>query len=187
MVSNLIVQRRIRPLALALVQNGGRDRLTEYACNDSTLDFILYKVLPLARERLNLLDVEANPGTFGILGASLGGLMALYAGLRAPQVFGQVLSQSGGFTIFNRDAVVYDLIGEGQARSLQVWMDVGRFERLLETNRRMYTLLRDQGYAVSYHENSAGHNYTAWRDDVWRGLETAFRLDTGEYQNRGTG
>jgi enterochelin esterase family protein len=27
---------------------------------------------------------------------------------------------------------------------------------------------------VIYREFSAGHNYTAWRDDIWRGLEAMF-------------
>lgn len=177
LVDNLIAQQRIRPLALAFIQNAGSSRFTEYACNDSTLDFILSKVLPLARERLKLLDIETNPGAFGILGASLGGLMAMYAGLRVPHIFGHVLSQSGGFTISNQDTVVYDLVAQERAMSLKLWLDVGRYERLLETNRRMHTLLRGKGYDVTYREYSGGHNYTAWRDEVWTGLETVFGVN----------
>jgi enterochelin esterase-like enzyme len=169
-VDNLIAQRHLRPLALALVQNGGAARMVEYACSEATLAFLLSTVLPFARSKLNLMDVEASPGAFGILGASMGGLMALYAGVREPQVFGHVLSQSGAFTI-GRDLVVYDLIREGNVKPLQLWMDVGRFEWLLETSRRMYALLQEKGYDVTFREYDAGHNYPAWRDDVWRGLE----------------
>jgi enterochelin esterase family protein len=45
---------------------------------------------------------------------------------------------------------------------------------LLEDNRRMVALLDKRQYNVTYREFSAGHNYTAWRDDVWRGLEAMF-------------
>jgi enterochelin esterase family protein len=38
----------------------------------------------------------------------------------------------------------------------------------------MYALLKEKGYNVAYREFTAGHNYTAWRDDVWRGLEAMF-------------
>jgi enterochelin esterase-like enzyme len=31
-------------------------------------------------------------------------------------------------------------------------------------------------YNVIYREFSAGHNYTAWRDDIWRGLEAMFPI-----------
>jgi enterochelin esterase family protein len=53
-------------------------------------------------------------------------------------------------------------------------MDVGRLDELLQDNRRMYDLLKEQGYPVTYREFSSGHNYTAWRDDLWRGLEAMF-------------
>jgi enterochelin esterase family protein len=39
----------------------------------------------------------------------------------------------------------------------------------------MYALLQERMYNVAYREYSGGHNYTAWRDDVWRGLEKSFR------------
>jgi enterochelin esterase family protein len=38
----------------------------------------------------------------------------------------------------------------------------------------MIALLDKRQYDVVYREFSAGHNYTAWRDDVWRGLEAMF-------------
>lgn len=48
-VDNLIAQKRIRPIALAMPQNGGRARFLEYMCNDSTIGFLLRYVLPLAQ------------------------------------------------------------------------------------------------------------------------------------------
>jgi enterochelin esterase family protein len=53
-------------------------------------------------------------------------------------------------------------------------MDVGRYEWLLEPNRRLHALLQEHGYDVTYREYNAGHNFPAWRNDVWRGLELAF-------------
>ena len=53
-------------------------------------------------------------------------------------------------------------------------MDVGRYEWLLDCNRQMAELLVEKGYAVTYREYNAGHNYPAWQNDVWRGLESLF-------------
>ena len=53
-------------------------------------------------------------------------------------------------------------------------MDVGRYEWLLESNRRLHALLVERGYDVTYREYNGGHNYPAWRDDVWRGSGGAF-------------
>ena len=96
-VDNLIAQGRIRPLALALVSPGGQGRTVEYACSDTTVAFIVRCVLPLAQARLHLLDVAHTPGAYGMMGASMGGLMALYTALRAPEIFGNVLCKSGAF------------------------------------------------------------------------------------------
>ncbi|RPI32438.1 MAG: esterase family protein [Chloroflexota bacterium] len=175
-IDNLIAQGRIQPLALAMVANGGQARLLEYGCNDITLTFLIEYVLPLASQCLNLIDITRSPGSFAVLGASMGGLMALYTGLRLPHIFGKVLSQSGAFSIEDYDTVVYDLIQMGEPKPLQIWMDVGKFEELLETNRRMSQALQAAGYPVIYREYNAGHNYPAWRDDLWRGIEALFGI-----------
>lgn len=173
-VDNLIAQRRIRPVALALVENGGQARMIEYACNEATVGFVMECVLPLARQHLSLLDPAQEPGAFGVLGASMGGLMALYTGLRIPQVFGHVLSQSGAFRLDDNPTVVIPLVEHLPVPPVKVWLDVGRYEWLLAANREMQGLLERRGFDYDYREFNAGHNYPAWRDDVWRGLEWLF-------------
>jgi enterochelin esterase family protein len=176
LLDNLIREQRIRPIALAMVANGGPARTVEYSCSDATLALLLHKVLPLAHKKLSLIDERTKPGIHGVLGASLGGLMALYCGLRAPHVFGRVLSQSGAFAIPDHgDFAVFDIARAARRRRLSIWMDCGIFERLTEGNRRMLPVLKDAGHRVQYREYSAGHNYPAWRDDVWRGLEWLYR------------
>lgn len=176
MMDNLIAQQRIRPLALALVEHGGSARFVEYMCNESTVAFLLRSVLPLAQAELKLLDIQTNPGAYGVLGASMGGLMALYTGFRAPEVFGRVLSQSGSFAfeVLGREALIVDLIQQREARPLNIWLDVGQFEFLLPSNRRVRDLLQSKGYDLVYREYPGEHNYTSWRDDLWRGLEALF-------------
>ena len=101
--------------------------------------------------------------------------MALYAGLRAPETFGSVISQSGAFGLpGSRESVVSYLARALPRRLRRVWLDVGHLERLAPGNRRLRALLRARGYDVSYREYHGGHNWTAWRDDVWRGLEAVF-------------
>jgi len=173
-VDNLIAGKRIRPIAIAFLQNGKTRRALEYACSDATLAWIDHEILPLARRQLNLLDIEQHPGAYGILGSSFGGLMAIYTGLRMPEIFGRVLSQSGIFELEGRDFAAVDLIRHGQARQLSVWMDAGTLEFLLEDNRRVQALLQERGYNASYREFTGGHCYTAWRDDIWHGLEASF-------------
>jgi enterochelin esterase family protein len=47
---------------------------------------------------------------------------------------------------------------------------------LLECNRKMHSVLREKDYEVSYVESGGAHNYTTWRDSLWRGLEELFTV-----------
>lgn len=174
MVDNLIAAKRIRPLALAFLKNGGPRRFVEYACSEATLGWLDHDVLPLARKQLNLLDIKKHPAAYGVLGASLGGLMALYTALRMPDIFGNVLSQSGAFHFEQFDTITVDMVEHFPKRGLRIWMDAGKLETLLESSRKMYKLLKSRGYNVTCREFSGGHCYTAWRNDLWRGLEALF-------------
>jgi enterochelin esterase family protein len=175
-LDNLVEQRRIEPVALALVDNSKTARGIEYSCNEATIGFILTEVLPLAQKHYNLVDPDKRPGAYGVLGASMGGLMALYTGLRVPQVFGRVLNQSGAFELGEQETVVSQLVRHMPHQPLKIWMDVGRFEWLLEPNRRLNELLQARGYDVTDREYNAGHNYPAWRDELWHGLGVAFGI-----------
>jgi enterochelin esterase-like enzyme len=175
-VDNLIAAGRIEPVALALLANGREARFVEYNENDVTLYFALQFVIPLAQKELKLIDYKAQPGSYGVLGASMGGLMALWAGVRMPEVFGRVISQSGAFGIApdGREMIIDKLIKLGEGKGIKIWQDVGTLEWLLEGNRQMNRLLRDNGYDVTYHEFAGGHNYTMWSNTVWRALEALF-------------
>jgi enterochelin esterase family protein len=173
-VDNLIADKRMRPIAVAFLQNGKSRRNVEYFCSDATISWVDREVLPLAREHLRLINLNEHPGEYGVLGASAGGLMSMYTGLRMSEIFGKVLCQSSVFSLDGRDFAVIDLVRYNHARDIKIWMDVGALDDLLEDNRRMFALLDRKRYNVIYREFSAGHNYTAWRDDIWRGLEEMF-------------
>jgi enterochelin esterase-like enzyme len=173
-VDNLIAQGRIRPLALAMVENGGRLRGLEYLCSEATILFLQETLLPAANQHLNLQNVAENPGVFGVLGASAGGLMALYTGLRLPHIFGHVLAQSGSYTLLGIDFPVWDLARQIDPGLLKVWMDAGSYEMLVDCNRSMAEMLGERGFNGDYHEYQGGHNFPAWRNDLGKGLEFLF-------------
>jgi enterochelin esterase-like enzyme len=182
-LDNLIALERIRPLAAVFINHGGwRSRSIEYSCNEATIGFLMMQVMPLARANLKLINIKDQPGQFGVLGASMSGLMALYTGLRLPRIFGHVLSQSGAFAQGNFEMVVFDLIRHAEVRPINVWLDIGDYDipGLLECNRRMKTTLDEHGYPLAYHEYHAGHNFTAWRDNLQQGLEAVYGLGNKE-------
>ncbi len=175
MIDTLVGQGRIQPLALALVESNPGSRAAEYMCSDATLAFVQRYLLPAARQQLNLLDPARNPGTYGVLGASAGGLMAFYTGLRLPHIFGKILAQSGGYSVFGHDTVVWDLVHCLEPQRQRLWLCAGRYDMLLDCNRKMAALLQERGYDFRYDEYTAGHNYPAWRDHLSEGLEFTFK------------
>ena len=88
-VDNLIADGKIMPFAMAMVQNGGQARTVEYSCAESTLELLIECVFPLVKEHIPLALPEEEP--YGVIGASLGGLQALYSGLRLPRLFCKIL------------------------------------------------------------------------------------------------
>jgi enterochelin esterase family protein len=176
-VDNLIAQRRIRPLAMALVQNGGQARMIEYACSEATLGFLLQAVLPLVRSQVRLVDPARQPGAYGVLGASMGGLMAVYTALRMPGVFGRALSQAGAFELGEYETIAMHMVRHMPQPPVKLWLDAGRMDFLRESNRRMAALLKDKGYDLTYVETGGAHNYTTWRNALGDGLEELFPVN----------
>lgn len=171
-VDNLIAQKRIQPLAMALIDSGGLARTAEYACSDASIIFLQQHVIPLARQHLNLTE-----NSYAVLGTSMGGLMAMYTAWRMPHLFNRVLSQSGVFHLGGYPSVLMDLVTQ-EKRPLKIWMDVGQYDWLLGSNQAMHQLLQHKRYALAYHQFNAGHNFTAWSNNVWEGLEWLFPPET---------
>lgn len=116
-----------------------------------------------------------------LAGSSYGGLAATYAALRYPEVFGNVLCQSGDFSwapdhVHARGRLA-DATTEtgGLAKEfirrpklpIRFHMDAGTFEvdqvgtggNVLETSRHMRDVLLAKGYEVHYQQFVGGHDY----------------------------
>ncbi|MCW5879946.1 MAG: esterase family protein [Anaerolineae bacterium] len=169
-LDNLLAQRRIRPLAALLLNNYPPARVAEYACSEATLMTVVSDALPWAQAQAPLLD---TPGAHGVMGTSMGGLMALFTGLRRPDLFGHVLAQSGAYG-WRDESIVFDLARWGDPARPRIYQSVGRYEWLLGINRRLRAVLVERGYDSAYHEFSAGHNYPAWAADLTSGLAWLF-------------
>ena len=177
-VDNLIAQRRIQPIALIMPDNGGRwqARLVEYHTSEATVAEVEHGLLPYARAHLNLMDEKAHPGVHGVLGASMGGLMALTTGFMLPHIFGHVISQAGMYASWTSHGrpLLFDALQGSQTPLPRIWLDCGTFDSLLGGNHQILELLRAKGADVIYREYHTGHNPTAWANSVVEALEVMF-------------
>jgi enterochelin esterase-like enzyme len=188
-LDNLIAENRIPPMVAIFVDNGPGDaRSRELPCNATFADFLNFELVPWVRR---LYNVTTNPREVVIGGSSYGGLAATWAGLRHPETFGNVLSQSGSYwwtppkssnpSDFDNDAEPNWMAKQFIAAPklpLRFYMDAGSDEidlsgkgsSILVPNRHLRDVLLAKGYEVHYQEFVGGHDYLSWRGTLADGL-----------------
>jgi enterochelin esterase family protein len=182
----LIADRAMAPVAAAFLDDAGPARPAEYAANDFTLAAIADLVVPEVVRRLGL-EPQVVPGGIGraaILGASLGGLMALHGGIRRPGLFGRVIAQStaglvervttGEEIVPSVNSTLLALIEATPAPPIRIWLDVGELEGLAESNDRIAAILARRGYACEYRRFPGGHDQTSWTESLVDALPAIF-------------
>lgn len=93
-LNNLIAASKIPPTVAVFVENVPRRRLVDLVASDEFADFMANELVRWIRSHYN---VTKDPKQTVITGYSAGGLASAYVALRHPEVFGNVLSQSGAF------------------------------------------------------------------------------------------
>src|ERR1041384_143926 len=177
-LDNLIAAGVIPPLVAVMVDNPNRWR--ELSCNPTYADFLAQEIVPWARANYHATD---RPEQTIIGGSSLGGLHAAFVGLRHPEVFGNVLSQSGAFDWKPDGEKEYEWLNRQFAASprlpLRFSFEAGLLEGtwwwrslqrdgspqppLLMVNRNLRDTLTSKGYPVHYTEFNGNHGLLNWR------------------------
>jgi enterochelin esterase family protein len=128
--------------------------------------------------------VSPDPARTIVGGLSLGGLMSAFCGLRHPEVFGNVLSQSGAFSFaWDGDGEPIEmgrLFATAPKLPVRFYLDAGLMETavspmnrgvsLLSANRHVRDVLRAKGYDLEYREFNGGHECLNWRGTLADGL-----------------
>jgi enterochelin esterase family protein len=160
-----------------------KHRAQELTCNDAFWLAVQEELLPqLARWAPH----SREPANTVVAGQSFGGLASLYAGLRWPEHFGAIISQSGSFWWPRRDMLQQQTVPEdacwlmrqieakrwGEQGKLKVFLEAGVHEKLVhQVNDRMAALLSAHGHQVQYRVVEGGHDALCWRGGLLDGLQ----------------
>jgi enterochelin esterase-like enzyme len=176
-LDNLCAESLITPAVAILVDTSAhRDR--DLTCSGSMCAFLIEELLPWVYQHYH---VTRQPQETTIGGISLGGLAAAFTGLQHPDVFGQVLAQSGAFWWMpegdTEDEWLTRQFAASPTRPLRFYLEVGLMERGVGpfpsgvcTNRHFRTVLEAKGYRVAYAEFNGGHETINWRGTLANGL-----------------
>jgi enterochelin esterase family protein len=115
-LDNLIAASKIPPTVAVLIANPSQEsRTMELTPNPKFADFLATELIPWIHAHYN---VTSDPGQTVVAGSSLGGLTAVYAGYRHPEVFTNVLCQSGSFWWAPDHS---GIVAEGVSRNRDGW------------------------------------------------------------------
>lgn len=190
-LDNMIAAGVIPPTAALLIDNPTADsRGQELPPNPDFADFLAKELMPWARKQ----GIVAPAARTVIGGSSYGGLASAYAALRHPEVFGNVLSQSGSYwwaPTGEEDQWLTRQFVAVRKLPVRFFLGAGLFESgrggqpgILETNRHLRDVLLAKGYRVTHREVAGGHDYLVWRGTLSDGLLDL--IGTGRQARAGT-
>ncbi|MCE7988111.1 MAG: hypothetical protein DYG89_43655 [Caldilinea sp. CFX5] len=181
MLDHLVAPGQLPPLIALFVDNPNRQELL---CDPIFADYMAQQVMPWLYEHF---PVTHNPAQTVVAGSRYGGLAAAYLGLRHPQRFGKILSQSGCFRWRPAGDPEFHWLARQYAQTpklpLRFYLDVGNLEvaqmrdggpTQLAANRRLRDLLLAQAYPVHYVEYSGGHDDSSLASPLFAALHHAF-------------
>lgn len=160
-----------------LVDNSeGAERIADLGNAERMSRFLSAQLVPWVRQRWH---VTTDPKRTIVTGSSAGGLGSAFVALEHPELFGNVLSQSGAFwrgAEASNDAPYEWLTARVKSRpksDVTFFLDVGELEdhatlggsgpNFRDANRRFVAALRAKGFQVAYTEVPGGmHGEPYW-------------------------
>lgn len=177
-LDSLIADGRMRPSVAVMIDNGtSRERLADLANHADFARFMAADLMPWVRARWR---VTQNPDRTLLTGSSAGGLASAFVAFMHPELFGNVVSQSGAFWRGDEGTNgppfewLTSQIAHAPRKSIRFALEVGTTESvgamrgtapsILAANRHLRSVLEARGYRLSYKEVARGeHAPESWR------------------------
>lgn len=184
-LESAVASGEIEPVAaVGIATRDHAERLELLGANHAFVDDLASVIVPAARSALEETNLLRGLGETVLAGQSLGGLTALLAALRKPEVFGTVLAHSPSLWWMPDSSVTPANYTHGH----QPWI-TGRFAREPGTSARidlrvgtreditndhvdqLQEILLDRGYDSASARFSGGHDFACWRHALIEGLK----------------
>ncbi|HEX6560245.1 MAG TPA: alpha/beta hydrolase-fold protein [Longimicrobiales bacterium] len=177
-LDTLTATRRTRPFVAVMIDDyDGAQRIAELGNSARFARFVGSELMPWVRQRLH---VTTDPQRTIITGSSAGGLAAAFVALQRPDLFGNVLAQSGAFWrgAEGANTAPFEWLTQQYASrprlDIRFYLDVGSTEThavlggsgpvFIDALRRFRQALTRRGYDVAYAEVPGGvHAPASWR------------------------
>lgn len=186
---------KIPPCIAIFIHNySGYRRGKDLLCYPQFADFVAKELVPWIHENYN---VSSNREHAVLVGSSSGGLAASFIGLKHPNMFRNVLSQSGYYEWYpgvfwfqqnlkffgddfvrwwskedeNEEEWLTKQYKQNDKLDLKFYLNVGNLEtRAIKSIQNFHAMLQNKGYTHFFKEYPGGHEYIAWQTYLPEGL-----------------
>jgi len=173
-LDNLIADRKIPPVMAAFFDSP--DRNQELSPNEPFQRFLASELMPRLRVAYR---VSSDPRQNVVVGSSLGGITATYTAFTHPELFGNVISQSGSFwwwpdrwskpsrldtELTAESSWLAKKIAVEKKRPIRLYLEANLWEgdSMLLPNRMLSSILQGKGYSFTYREHPGAHAALYW-------------------------
>ena len=151
------------------------DRTEEYAGSkiDNFTDFIIEELMPVIDSKYR---TNADPSKRAMVGASNGGNIALYIGMKHPEIFGKIAAQSSNIL-----ATISSTFATGPKLNLALYIDIGSYDIpvLIPMVNGFKDILQAKDYTFQYREWHEGHSWGNWKGHLKLPLMQFFPWSSG--------
>lgn len=166
-LDNLIASDRIPPVNAVFIDPV--NRMKEYWLNAAYVDMLIRELKPYIIKKYNL----STPKRFGMGGASLGGLISLYALVKYPAELDFIFSQSGALQVEN--GKIIELLKKTDNLKAKMYVDYGTFEGTGSFHEKLSEIPGKENPAFRMQIVHEGHNWGNWRAHLAAALEFCLR------------
>jgi enterochelin esterase family protein len=151
------------------------DRTAEYAGNkiDKFTDFIITELMPKMDTRYK---TSRDPAKRAMAGASDGGNISLYIGMKHPEQFGKIAAQSSDVI-----PAISQTFSNGPKLNLELFIDIGTYDIaiLIPMVHGLRDILQAKGYTYQFREWHEGHSWGNWKGHLRLPLLQFFPITGG--------
>ncbi len=130
-IDNLLARKHLPPVVAVMIGNAPGARISELWYHESLVEFLVKELVPWVRQHYH---VTTNPQQTVVAGLSLSGGASLFAGFRHPEIFGNVISQSGGHMYRQTREELFQPLQRGQLFSDEDFPESEWLTRQIATN-----------------------------------------------------
>ena len=151
------------------------DRTAEYAGSsiDKFTGFVTDELMPVIDARY---QTSTDPANRAMAGASDGGNISLYIGMKHPEQFGKIAAQSSDV-----QTVISNTFSTGPRLNLALYIDIGTYDiaELIPMVHGLRDILQSNGYSYQFREWHEGHSWGNWKGHLRLPLMQFFPYTTG--------